>query len=72
METVEKIYRQSFFLSAGETNPEQEMSVPVLVSKIIDVATAHANALGIGNPSMVEMRAGWILSRVSVEMVRWP
>ena len=48
------------------------MSVPVLVSKIIDVATAHANALGIGNPSMVEMRAGWILSRVSVEMVRWP
>ena len=69
---MDNIYRQSFFLSAGETNPEQEMSVSILVSKIIDVATAHANSLKIGNPFMTDIRAGWVLSRVSLEMYRWP
>ena len=69
---MENILTQSFFLSAGETNPEQEMSVPVLVSKIIDVATLHANSLGIGNPAMVGLRAGWVLSRLSLEINRWP
>lgn len=69
---MEKIHTQSFFLSAGETNPEQEMAVPLLVAKIIDVATAHANSLGIGNPDMVSIRAGWVLSRLSIEMKRWP
>lgn len=63
---------QTFFLSAGETNPEQEMSLPLLVSKIIDIATAHANSLGIGNPAMTEIRAGWVLSRLTIEMRRWP
>ena len=29
-------------------NAEGEMSLPLLVSKIIDIATAHANSLGIG------------------------
>ncbi len=69
---MENTFTQSFFLSAGEANPEQEMSVPVLVSKIIDVATAHANSLGIGNPAMSSLHAGWVLSRLTVEMNRWP
>ena len=45
-------FKQTFFLSAGETNAEQEISLPLLTSKIIDIATAHANSLGIGNPAM--------------------
>lgn len=69
---MNSIYKESFFLSAGDANPEQEMSLPVLVSKIIDIATAHANALGIGNPSMKEMHAGWVLSRLTIEMTTYP
>lgn len=65
-------YSETFFLSAGETNPEQELSLPLLVSKIIDVATAHANALGVGNPDMASLDAGWILARLTVEMKSWP
>lgn len=66
-----KIYR-SYFLSAGDANAEGELSLPVLTNKIIDIATEHANSLGIGNPSMVELHAGWVLSRLTIEMKRYP
>ena len=66
------IFTETYFLSAGETNAEHEMSLPLLVSKFIDIATAHANSLGIGNPSMSDMNAGWVLSRLSVEMDSYP
>lgn len=69
---MKKIYKETYFLSANEGNAEQEMALTILVSKIIDIATAHANALGIGNPSMTEMHAGWILSRLSIEMDSYP
>lgn len=65
-------YTESFFLSAGEVNAEGEMSLPLLTSKIIDIATAHANSLGIGNPDMSHLGLGWVLSRLTIEMSRWP
>lgn len=65
-------FKQNFFLSAGETNAEQELSLPLLTSKIIDIATAHANSLGIGNPSMQSLGCGWVLSRIAIEMFRYP
>lgn len=66
------IYEEEYYLSAGETNAEQELSLPVLVTKLIDIATAHANHLGIGNPSMTGINGGWVLSRLTVEMHRYP
>lgn len=66
------IFKQTFFLSAGETNAEREISLALLTSKIIDIATAHANSLGIGNPSMESMGCGWVLSRIAIEMQRYP
>lgn len=65
-------FTQTFFLSAGETNAEQEISLPLLTSKIIDIATAHANSLGIGNPAMEAKGCGWVLSRIAIEMERYP
>lgn len=69
---MEKELSQTFFLSAGETNAEREMSLPLLTSKIIDIATAHANSLGIGNPSMAARGCGWVLSRIAIEMETYP
>ncbi|MDE5874826.1 MAG: hypothetical protein K2H15_04190 [Muribaculaceae bacterium] len=69
---MEKIYKETFFLSAGETNAEQELSLPLMMAKIIDIATAHANELGIGNPAMADIKAGWVLSRVTIDMNRYP
>ena len=71
---MEKIkeYSESYFLSAGETNAEREMSLTLLVAKLIDIATAHANHLGIGNPYMPDDHSGWVLSRLTIEMERYP
>lgn len=69
---MDKIYTESYFLSAGEVNAESEMSLPLLVSKFIDIATAHANSLHFGNPDMVEHQAGWVLSRIVVQMQSYP
>lgn len=66
------VLTQSFFLSAGETNAEQELSLPLLTAKIIDIATAHANALGVGNPAMADLGAGWVLARLTMEMFEYP
>lgn len=65
-------FKESFFLSAGEANAEQEMAKTLLVTKLIDIATAHANHLGIGNPYMPDPHCGWVLSRLTVEMSEYP
>lgn len=66
------IYKETYFLSAGECNAEHELSLPVLTTKLIDIATAHANSLGIGNPSMESMNGGWVLSRLTIDMDSYP
>lgn len=68
----EAILTRSFYLSAAECNAQQEMSLPLLAQKLIDVATEHANILGIGNPNMPNPDMGWVLSRLTVEMNRYP
>lgn len=65
-------HSQKFFNSANESNPEGELAVNILVSNIIEIATAHANSLGIGNPAMAHLNAGWVLSRLTIEMNRYP
>lgn len=68
----EAILTRSFYLSAAECNAQQELSLPLLAQKLIDVATEHANILGIGNPNMPNPDMGWVLSRLTVEMNRYP
>lgn len=65
-------YSQKFFNSANESNPEGELAVNILVGNIIEIATAHANMLGIGNPAMAHLGAGWVLSRLTIEMEQYP
>lgn len=65
-------FQKSYFLSASEANAEGKLSLTSLTENIIDIATKHANSLGIGNPSMAEMNAGWILSRVTIELQEYP
>lgn len=68
----EQEYSLTYFLSAGETNAEGTLSLPLLTSKIIDISTAHANALHIGNPDMADRGCGWVLSRLALEMDHYP
>ena len=67
-----KEYKQEFYLSAGDCNPQSEMPLPLLFTRIIEVATNHANSWGVGYARLIQDNQGWVLSRVTVEMTRYP
>lgn len=69
---MQPFIEKSYFLSASDSNAEGYVSLTSLTSNIIDIATDHANSLGIGNPSMEDMHAGWILSRLTIDMQDFP
>lgn len=59
-------------LTAGESDARGLMPVTLLAERIIEVATEHANALGIGYAVLIEKNVGWVLSRLSMEVMRYP
>jgi len=63
---------RTYTLAAGETDAQGRMPLPLIVTRVIEVATAHADALGLGYANLIQHRAGWVLSRLSVEMERYP
>lgn len=67
-----KEYSRKYYLSAGECNPQSELPMPLLLTRIIDIATHHANAWGVGYAHLIKSHQAWVLSRVTVEMKRWP
>lgn len=69
---MDKEYKKTYFLIPGEANAQQEMPLTLLASKIIEIATEHANTLGIGHADMKHLNLGWVLSRLTVEMIKWP
>lgn len=70
--TLLRQYSERYFLAAGECNPEGELPLPLLVTRVIGVATGHANAWGVGYDRLIRDNQGWVLSRVTVEMKRYP
>lgn len=65
-------YTKSCFLTAGECDITCHMPPTLLVNRIIEVATEHANLLHIGYADLRLLNLGWVLSRVSIAMTRWP
>lgn len=67
-----KEYSKTYFLTAGECNPQAVMPVTLLASRFIEVATLHANDLDFGYYRLMETGDAWVLSRLTIEMKRWP
>lgn len=67
-----KEYTKQYFLIPGEANGQQEMPLTLLTSRIIEIATEHANTLGIGYAQMDPDNLGWVLSRLTIEMDKYP
>lgn len=66
------IFTNEYFLTAGECNARGEMPVTLIAERIIEVATNHANHLGIGYADLTARNAGWVLSRMGFEMLYTP
>ena len=69
---MEKVYTHNYFLTAAECDAQRGMSLPLLVERVIETATEHANSLHIGFDDLERHHIGWVLSRLSVEIDRWP
>lgn len=69
---MQQSYTHTYSLTAGECNAQGVMPVTLLTSRLIEVATEHANGLGIGYAGLQPRGIVWVLSRVSINMLSWP
>lgn len=65
-------YTHTYFLTAGESDAEGRMPLTLLTERLIEVATEHANELGIGYDDLLKLGIGWVLSRLSISMNEYP
>lgn len=62
-------YTATFTLGAGDTGADGRIPMPLLARRAIELATAHANILGVGYDALQPRGLGWVLSRMSIEVV---
>ena len=67
-----KEYIKHYTLTAPECSPQAIMPLTLLAGRVIETATYHANDLGIGYARLLADGKAWVLSRLSIEMRRWP
>lgn len=69
---LQKEYTRHYNLTAALCNAQRELAPAQLVQNIIEVATEHADALGVGFKRLSADGNLWVLSRIAVEMKRYP
>lgn len=67
-----KEFSKTYYLAAGECNPQGELPLTLLMTRIIEVATLHANSWGVGYERLIRDNQVWVLSRVAIEMNEYP
>ncbi len=60
------------YLNASECNSQRQISLPLLVQRLIETATEHADLLGVGPADLRGNNLAWVLSRLSLEMETFP
>lgn len=71
-EVMNRTHQHTYHLTAGECDATGSLPLTTLTERIIEVATEHANILGIGYSTLVTRGIGWVLSRLSIEMTQYP
>jgi len=61
-----------FRVRSYETDPLGRLQVPILCKLLQEAATAHAAILGVAVDTLIENGVAWVLSRLHLEMQRWP
>ena len=61
-----------FRVRSFETDPLGRLQVPILCKLLQEAATAHAAILGVAVETLIESGVAWVLSRLHLDMQRWP
>lgn len=61
-----------FRMTAAGASAQGTLPLATLVADVIQVATDHANALGVGYSRLIEDGNSWVLSRLTLELDRLP
>lgn len=72
MTQLQKHYTRRYRLTAAQCNAQRELAPAMLVQHIIEVATEHADALGVGFKNLAANGTLWVLSRCAFEVRRFP
>ena len=67
-----KEFSKTYYLAAGECNPQGEMPLTLLMTRIIEIATWHANSWGVGYARLIQDNQVWVLSRVTIDVTSMP
>jgi acyl-ACP thioesterase len=69
---MERQLSKTFRLTGAETGPHGVMPLTLLADRVIEMATMHADLLGVGHDRMEADGQAWVLSRLSIEMTGYP
>ena len=61
-----------FSMTAAGASARGTLPLATLVADVIQVATDHANALGVGYSRLIQDGNSWVLSRLTIEIDRLP
>jgi acyl-ACP thioesterase len=65
-------HRDRFRVRSFETDPQGRIQAPILCKLLEGAAVAHARILGVAVETLLENGLAWVLSRLRLEMDRWP
>ena len=66
------LYKTKLYLNASECNAQRQISLPLLIQRLIETATEHTDLLGVGYSHLSEQSKTWVLSRLSLSMDKFP
>ncbi len=72
MTQLKVLHTHHYHLTAAQCNAQSELAPSQLIQQIIEVATEHADILGVGFKDLQRHGNLWVLSRVAFEMKRFP
>ncbi len=72
MEDNKKLFTKEYYISPGDCSGQGELPVWRLLDNLIETATYHANSWGVGYAKLIQENRTWVLSRVAIEMKRYP
>lgn len=72
MTTPASTWTETFRVRAYETDPTGAVSVPTLCNFLQEVASNHAQALGVSVEQLTAQQLTWVLSRLHVEVASYP